>query len=137
MLESLHEHVADLRGENTALRSEIRHHLPERANSILHDCITEESALLVPDSPSSGGASSMSSAVATIPRAIKEEARQLVEPDYRLMMALQSAQQNFAVSDPSLPDNPIVYASQVRPTRRRARGSRAPRFGVGVRTAFF
>ena len=28
------------------------------------------------------------------------------------MMALQSAQQNFAVSDPSLPDNPIVYASQ-------------------------
>ena len=27
------------------------------------------------------------------------------------MMALQSAQQNFAVSDPSLPDNPIVYAS--------------------------
>ena len=38
-------------------------------------------------------------------------AQQLMEPDFRLMMALQSAQQNFAVSDPSLPDNPIVYAS--------------------------
>ena len=28
------------------------------------------------------------------------------------MLALQAAQQNFAVSDPSLPDNPIVYASR-------------------------
>ena len=35
-----------------------------------------------------------------------------MEPDFRLMMALQLAQQNFAVSDPSLPDNPIVYASK-------------------------
>jgi PAS domain S-box-containing protein len=26
--------------------------------------------------------------------------------------ALQTAQQNFVISDPSLPDNPIVYASQ-------------------------
>jgi PAS domain S-box-containing protein len=32
-------------------------------------------------------------------------------PDYRLMASLVNAQQNFAVSDPSLPDNPIVYAS--------------------------
>ncbi|CAH0376301.1 unnamed protein product, partial [Pelagomonas calceolata] len=34
------------------------------------------------------------------------------QPDFRLMLALQAAQQNFAVSDPSLPDNPIVYASR-------------------------
>jgi hypothetical protein len=40
--------------------------------------------------------------------------RILMEPDYRLIQALLTAQQNFVVSDPSLPDNPIVYASQVR-----------------------
>ena len=36
----------------------------------------------------------------------------LTEPDYRLMISLLTAQQNFTVSDPSLPDNPIVYASE-------------------------
>jgi hypothetical protein len=28
------------------------------------------------------------------------------------MHALSGSQQNFAISDPSLPDNPIVYVSQ-------------------------
>ena len=37
--------------------------------------------------------------------------RILMEPDYRLMESLMIAQQNFVLSDPSLPDNPIVYAS--------------------------
>lgn len=36
----------------------------------------------------------------------------LMEPDFRLMSALSGSQQNFAISDPSLPDNPIVYVSQ-------------------------
>jgi PAS domain S-box-containing protein len=36
----------------------------------------------------------------------------LMEPDFRLMTALSGSQQNFAISDPSLPDNPIVYCSQ-------------------------
>jgi PAS domain S-box-containing protein len=36
----------------------------------------------------------------------------LDDPDYSLVKALQTAQQNFVISDPSLPDNPIVYASQ-------------------------
>ena len=35
----------------------------------------------------------------------------LDDPDYSLVKALQTAQQNFVISDPSLPDNPIVYAS--------------------------
>ena len=30
----------------------------------------------------------------------------------RFIKALQTAQQNFVVTDPSLPDNPIVYATQ-------------------------
>lgn len=36
----------------------------------------------------------------------------LIEPDFRLMHSLSNSQQNFAISDPSLPDNPIIYVSQ-------------------------
>jgi PAS domain-containing protein len=32
--------------------------------------------------------------------------------DFNLVKALQTAQQSFCVTDPSLPDNPIVFASQ-------------------------
>jgi len=34
-----------------------------------------------------------------------------MEPDFRLIHSLITSQQNFVLSDPSLPDNPIVYAS--------------------------
>lgn len=34
-----------------------------------------------------------------------------MEPDFRLIEALIHSQQNFVLSDPSLPDNPIVYCS--------------------------
>lgn len=36
----------------------------------------------------------------------------MAEPDYRLLSALFQSQQTFVISDPKLPDNPIVYASQ-------------------------
>lgn len=36
----------------------------------------------------------------------------LMEPDMRLVQALSTSQQNFAISDPTLADNPIVYVSQ-------------------------
>ena len=36
----------------------------------------------------------------------------LDDPDFSFIKALQTAQQNFVVTDPSLPDNPIVYATQ-------------------------
>jgi PAS domain S-box-containing protein len=97
MLESLLEQVQDLRGENCSLRQVIRDEVPDEAHEVLQDCSTEESLLLCVDSPNSG---------------MGGVTQALMEPDFRLMMALQSAQQNFAVSDPSLPDNPIVYASQ-------------------------
>ncbi|CAM9610101.1 unnamed protein product, partial [Sphacelaria rigidula] len=35
----------------------------------------------------------------------------LLEPDFHLMQALMESQQNFTISDPSMPDNPIVFAS--------------------------
>lgn len=42
---------------------------------------------------------------------VKQQAKILMEPDYRLIQSLVTSQQNFVLSDPSLPDNPIVYAS--------------------------
>ena len=41
----------------------------------------------------------------------RQIARVLMEPDFRLIEALIHSQQNFVLSDPSLPDNPIVYCS--------------------------
>ncbi|CAM9648904.1 unnamed protein product, partial [Ectocarpus sp. 6 AP-2014] len=37
--------------------------------------------------------------------------RGLSRPDYRLMKSIEMAQQNFVVTEPSLSDNPIVFAS--------------------------
>jgi PAS domain S-box-containing protein len=42
---------------------------------------------------------------------IKQHARILMEPDYRLIQSLILSQQNFVLSDPSMPDNPIIYCS--------------------------
>ena len=36
----------------------------------------------------------------------------LEKADFKLMTAIQSAQRSFCITDPSLPDNPIVFASQ-------------------------
>lgn len=52
--------------------------------------------------------SSSSTSSSLIP---KQGAKILMEPDFRLMQSLVTSQQNFVLSDPSLPDNPIVYAS--------------------------
>jgi PAS domain S-box-containing protein len=51
---------------------------------------------------------------ASIAKSIKmpvQQAKILMEPDFRLIQALNHAQHNFVLSDPSLPDNPIVYCS--------------------------
>ena len=40
-------------------------------------------------------------------RSVKE----IEAPDYKLMHALHQSQQNFVVTDPYLPDNPVVFAS--------------------------
>ncbi|CAM9534025.1 unnamed protein product [Ectocarpus fasciculatus] len=41
----------------------------------------------------------------------KQATKILDDPDYSLVKALQTAQQNFVITDASLPDNPIVFAS--------------------------
>lgn len=92
LLESLQHSVRALEEENDKLRLAIKEHLKADADKFLATC-------------SSGGPT----VIATNP---KEATKTLDDPDYSLVKALQTAQQNFVISDPSIPDNPIVYASQ-------------------------
>lgn len=91
LLESLQQSVSALRGENEKLKAAIRENLSDEA-----DILLAESA-----KPSS-------SCVAAYPQ---HATRTLDDPDYSLVKALQIAQQNFVITDPSIPDNPIVFAS--------------------------
>ena len=93
LLESLQHSVHALEDENEKLRSAIREHLPSgEAEEHLKTC-------------TGGGVSVLASDP-------NNASKTLDDPDYSLVKALQTAQQNFVISDPSLPDNPIVYASQ-------------------------
>lgn len=136
LLDLLQEQLAVLRGENSLLRRVVQERIPEKASSILADCTTEESLLLFSDdegdSPSGDGDGDGVKKSSRLKRSLsfqhkydgadgrigmgaggemKQGARILVEPDFRLIQALVGSQQNFVLSDPSLPDNPIVYCS--------------------------
>mmetsp|Transcript_59510 Transcript_59510/g.81313 ORF Transcript_59510/g.81313 Transcript_59510/m.81313 type:complete len:383 (-) Transcript_59510:780-1928(-) len=92
LLESLQQSVNALQQENEKLRSAIKDHLGPQADSLLSKC-SENAGSLIASNPS-------------------DATRILDDPDYSLVKALQTAQQNFVITDPSLPDNPIVFASQ-------------------------
>ena len=97
MLESLQQSVSLLKEENEKLRGSIRSHLGD----------AKAAALLSEKADSNGtdvdGLLATSQGIAN---------KVLDDPDFSFIKALQTAQQNFVVTDPSLPDNPIVYASQ-------------------------
>jgi PAS domain S-box-containing protein len=95
LLESLQQSVALLKEENEKLRQSIRSHLgPDKAQQLLNE---------KDNGPSIDGLLASSQGIAN---------KVLDDPDFSFIKALQTAQQNFVVTDPSLPDNPIVYASQ-------------------------
>mmetsp|Transcript_22382 Transcript_22382/g.27424 ORF Transcript_22382/g.27424 Transcript_22382/m.27424 type:complete len:483 (+) Transcript_22382:117-1565(+) len=96
LLESLQQSVSLLKEENDKLRNSIRHHLgDETANELLtkENLLNENENLLIASNS-------------------KDANKVLDDPDFSFIKALQTAQQNFVVTDPSLPDNPIVYATQ-------------------------
>lgn len=100
LLESLQQSVTLLKEENDKLRDSIRSHLgDETANELLQkENLTEAAA-----------AASSKNLIASNS---KDANKVLDDPDFSFIKALQTAQQNFVVTDPSLPDNPIVYATQ-------------------------
>jgi len=96
LLESLQQSVALLKEENEKLRDSIREHLGnEKAEQLLNNSAGSEAPDAALIASSQGAANKV-----------------LDDPDFSFIKALQTAQQNFVVTDPSLPDNPIVYASQ-------------------------
>jgi len=98
LLESLQQSVALLKDENDKLRSSIREHLgPESEELLKKENLAEAAA--------SGGGG-------LIAGSSSDANKVLDDPDFSFIKALQTAQQNFVVTDPSLPDNPIVYATQ-------------------------
>jgi len=95
LLESLQEQIHGLQSEIEDLKSVIIKELPDRADAILEKINGKQGQFTPLPMPSGFG-----------------PVKTLMEPDFRLMSALSGSQQNFAISDPSLPDNPIVYVSQ-------------------------
>ncbi|KAJ8612918.1 hypothetical protein CTAYLR_006188 [Chrysophaeum taylorii] len=88
--ESLQQQVAELERENAMLKEIMRSH-PALAGETSH--LHSQPSPVVTDARGRG--------------------TELLTPtDFALMRLLQSAQRSFCITDPSLEDNPIVYASQ-------------------------
>ena len=106
MLESLQEQVMALQRENQRLRMLVQDNIPEHAQKIIADCCSSSPlfADLTGVSENQGGAASAGPEK-------KDDGTVLVRSDFSLMSALTSGQQNFVLSDPRLPDNPIVFAT--------------------------
>lgn len=98
LLESLQQSVSLLKEENEKLKGAIRSHLGDKEA----DALLSKQALA--DAAGAGGGLIASSSA--------DANKVLDDPDFSFIKALQTAQQNFVVTDPSLPDNPIVYATQ-------------------------
>ena len=95
LLESLAQSVRALQEENEKLRGVLREELKDEGEELINSFRKQ--------------CSSTSSVIAS---SANEATKTLDSPDYSLVKALQTAQQNFVITDPSLPDNPIVYASE-------------------------
>lgn len=95
LLESLQEQIHGLQEQMDKMKEAIRREIPHKAEALLTDICGNSDQYTPLPMPSGFG-----------------PVKTLMEPDFRLMSALSGSQQNFAISDPTLPDNPIVYVSQ-------------------------
>jgi len=90
--EGLQKEVMDLQRENNALKDIVRRNLDQTvADHILKDANVELPSIVLENCG---------------------DATELDRQDFSLMKSLQSSQQCFVITDPSLQDNPIVYASE-------------------------
>ncbi|KAG7373053.1 two-component response regulator [Nitzschia inconspicua] len=95
LLESLQEQIHGLQEQLDKFKDTLRNVAPQQAEQLINDICGNEKKYTPLPMPSGFG-----------------PVKTLMEPDFRLMSALSGSQQNFAISDPTLPDNPIVYVSQ-------------------------
>lgn len=89
--ESLQKQVSELQRENVVLKDIVKMKMGDMATGILSQCNTDLSPI-VTDSQS-------------------KATELLGQSDFKLMATLQAAQRSFVITDPYLPDNPIVFAS--------------------------
>lgn len=101
MLESMQEEVRALQRENNRLRMLVQEEIPEHAMQILADCCTHN--ILFGDT---GDGSNIPSSEAG-----GDNTGSLERSDFSLMQSLAAGQRCFVLSDPKLPDNPIVFAT--------------------------
>lgn len=116
LLESLQQSVQLLKEENEKLKDNIKIHLgeetaskllaPEHLQSMSSSLASSGGAMVTPPSALAAGKEGI------IANTSSDANKVLDDPDFNFIKALQTAQQNFVVTDPSLPDNPIVYATQ-------------------------
>lgn len=106
LLESLQEQIEGLQGEIHTLKGIIKQELPGKAADLLKGIGDDSGDANDPSQPKKGAYTPLPMPSGFGP------VKTLMQPDYRLMSALSGSQQNFAISDPSMPDNPIVYVSQ-------------------------
>ena len=103
MLESLQEQVSSLQRENQRLRLLVQDNIPQHAQKIIADCCTSSPLF-------SDEAKELNKSTIEVDGVMKD-AGVLVRSDFQLMGSLTTGQQNFVLSDPRLPDNPIVFAT--------------------------
>lgn len=110
MLESLQQQVRGLQDENSTLRMLVQRHIPSEALKIIDDCCSKSVLFGTgeggPDGSTSGGGGAEDK-----DGKAKAKETPLLRSDFSLIESLTSGQQNFVLSDPRLPDNPIVFAS--------------------------
>ncbi|KAL7541902.1 hypothetical protein ACHAWF_007047 [Thalassiosira exigua] len=110
MLESLQQQVRGLQDENSTLRMLVQKHMPQGALKIIDECCTKSVLFATGENLKETGGGGK--AAEKRGEAGKEGATQpLLRSDFSLIESLTSGQQNFVLSDPRLPDNPIVFAS--------------------------
>jgi PAS domain S-box-containing protein len=92
--ESLQKEVMDLQRENTALKDIVRGKVDgEEGRELLEGC---DAAEKLP---------------AAVLEACGEQAAELDQQDFNLVRSIQQSQHSFVITDPSLQDNPIIFAS--------------------------
>ena len=93
ILEALQQDVKDLQGENQRLLRIVQEHIPQKAQQIITECCADNNNNNNNDQQA------------------EDDEQQLTQPDLLLIQTVKRGQQNFVLTDPTLPDNPIVFAS--------------------------
>ena len=105
MLESLQVQVRGLQNENGRLRLLVQEHVPEHAMQIIAECCTKSHLF-----ENLTDVNAQDSASKENPAGNPVEG-ELARSDYSLVQCLMAGQKCFVLSDPTLPDNPIVFAT--------------------------